>query len=120
MPDPLYGLTAEDVRFLRTLKRKELTGENVPRPRYQRKGLPFRYDDAKVAKNGASAIAARSGLQMTGGEVTIYEADDDGLLSATSDTKVAYNLSGTAVAADAYLMIGLIGSLWYVMWEDCT
>ena len=46
--EPLYALTADDLRLLRELKRKELTAENVPRLRYQRKQLPFRYPNQLI------------------------------------------------------------------------
>jgi hypothetical protein len=118
MADPLYGLTAEDVRFLRELKRKETTGENVPRPRYQRKQLPFRYDDIKIAKTG-TAIPARSGTTLGSGEVTICTADDDDELTETEETKDAKNLTGGEVAADTYIIIALIGTKWFVIVEDC-
>lgn len=43
MPDELYGLSAADVATLREMARSYRGGENVPRPRHQRKRLPFRY-----------------------------------------------------------------------------
>jgi hypothetical protein len=118
MADPLYGLTAEDVRFLRELKRKETTGENVPRPRYQRKQLPFRYDDVKWAKTG-SAIPARSGVALGSGEVTIQQVNDDDEFEETEETKSVLNAMSSEVAADTYILIGLVGKKWFPIVEDC-
>ncbi len=114
----LYGLTAEDVAFLRVLKRREMTAENVPRLRYQRGGAPFRYDDIKWAKTG-SAIPARSGVTLGSGEVTIQSINDDDEFEATEDTKTVLNGMSAEVAADTYVMIGLVGSKWFPIVEDC-
>lgn len=118
MADPLYGLTADDLRVLREMVRQHRTAEYAARPRYQRKGLPFRYDDVKWAKTG-SAIPARSGVALGSGEVTIQEVNDDDEFEATTDTKTALNGTSGEVAADTYIIIALIGTKWFVIVEDC-
>lgn len=71
-----------------------------------------------IAKNGGSAIAARSGSTISSQSCTIqYVAS--GTISAASDTITVYNLSTTAVAADAYIVAAKASGVWIAVWEDC-
>jgi hypothetical protein len=74
-----------------------------------------------LAKNGGSTIAARSGTTVSSGTVTLYYVSGTTLTSLGISVS-AFNLSGTAVAADAWLNVAPeAGSgKWFVTWEDCT
>jgi hypothetical protein len=46
----MYFLTEQDVAFLRNLQRTHRTGENMPRPRYRRQPLPWRYPSESLKR----------------------------------------------------------------------
>ena len=73
-----------------------------------------------VAKAGASGVTARSGTTAGSGTVTIYYIDG-GVLTSTSQTVIAYSLSATAVANNAYITIKRcsLDEEWIVDAEDC-
>ena len=100
MPDPLYGLTADDVATLREMARSWRGGEDVPRPRHQRKRLPFRYSGGGTAyfeKLGATVAGRSSGTapytisQNT--TASNWGKDDSGTLSQISGSNDPYNYS---------------------------
>lgn len=68
----------------------------------------------EIAKNGASAITARSGTTVSSGSVTIYQRSTT-TIATTGVSVTVWNLSDTAVAADAYIFIGLVGDDWWVL-----
>lgn len=74
----------------------------------------------RLAKNGGSTIPARSGTTPGSGSVTLYKVDTTTLAATTEDTVTAYNLAGSTIAANAYLMLVRIGNKWWVMFEDCS
>ena len=59
-----------------------------------------------LAKAGSSGISARSGSTLGSGTVTIYTRNDSNTLVATTREETCYNISGTAVDADAWIVIG--------------
>jgi hypothetical protein len=73
---------------------------------------------ARVAKNGGSALAARSGTTMGSGTVTLYDADESGALTSAG-TATAFNLADTAVAANAWLQVKRIDGLYVIDFEEC-
>jgi hypothetical protein len=74
---------------------------------------------ARVAKNGGTPIPAMSGTTMGSGTVTLYDADADGALTS-AETAEAFNLAtNDTVAADAWLQVKRIDSIWVVDWEEC-
>lgn len=71
-----------------------------------------------ICLNGGTAIAARSGSSISSQSCTVYKASA-GVLSSLSRSITVYNLSTTAVAANAYLVATLVGGTWVAVWEDC-
>lgn len=71
-----------------------------------------------IAKNGGSAIAARSGSSISSQDCTIYYVAG-GVLSSSGVTVPVYNMSSTAVAADAYIIAAKACGVWVAVWEDC-
>ena len=81
-----------------------------------------------LGKTDGSGITARSGTTPGSGTVTLYNLDTaTSTLTVQQDadaadvTETVYNLSETAVAASAYVMISrefITGTFWAV-WEDC-
>lgn len=71
-----------------------------------------------ICKNGASAITARSGSTISSQSCTVYKGSA-GSLTSLSRSITVYNLSTTAVAADAYIIAALVGDIWIAVWEDC-
>lgn len=120
--DPLGGLTPDQQRRLRDLLRDYESGALFSRLRRRKDPLPFIHATLYIAKNGGSAIAARSGDTPGSGEVTLYRIADDGDLESMAVTKTAFNLSTSTVAANAWLYIYMeMGSMqWLVGWEDCA
>lgn len=77
---------------------------------------------ARIAKNGASPIAAMSGTTMTSGTVTLYTVGDSGALTA-GQTVTAYNLATGAtgaVAANAWLQLKTVNGKRVIDWEQCS
>lgn len=72
----------------------------------------------RVCKNGATAIAARSGSTLSSQNCTLYSTAG-GTLTAQTPTIAVRNLSTTAVAADAYIIALWDGESWLAGWEDC-
>ena len=73
-----------------------------------------------VAKAGASGVTARSGTTAGSGTVSVYYIAS-GVLTDTTETLTAYNLSATAVANNAYITIKRcsLDEEWIVDAEDC-
>jgi hypothetical protein len=73
-----------------------------------------------VAKAGASGVTARSGTTAGSGTVSVYSIVA-GVLTDTTETLTAYNLSATAVANNAYITIKRcsLDEEWIVDAEDC-
>jgi hypothetical protein len=71
----------------------------------------------KIAKVGGSAIPARSSLTLGSGNVTLYDFAHSAIEEGEVDT--AYNLSSTAITANAYVMLVDVDGRWVVAWEDC-
>lgn len=69
----------------------------VPRAQF----IPETY----YAKAGGSGISARSGSTLGSGTVTLYYRGASNVLTTTGITVTCYNISGTAVDADAWLII---------------
>ena len=114
-----YGWTARDMEIAEDIFRRILeTDGRKPAERGRRNPFPF---CTSLAKNGGSTIAARSGTTVGSGTVTLYKCDDTTLVALTGDysTVTAYNMSGSTVAANAYLQIKRIGNKWFVDVEDC-
>jgi hypothetical protein len=66
---------------------------------------PF-FCEIYYAKTGVSGIPARSTDTLGSGDVEIYAPDDSDVLQATGRTVTVKNISGTAVAAETYIIIG--------------
>ncbi len=73
---------------------------------------------SQLAKNGGSTIGARSGTTPGSGTVTLYQLVGT-TLTSTTVTVTAYNLSTTAIAANAYLVLTKVDGKWIAVWEDC-
>lgn len=117
--DEAYGWSARDMAIAERIFRRILeTDGRKPAERGHRNPFPY---CTSLAKNGGSTIAARSGTTPGSGTVTLYKCDDSTLAALTGDysTVTAYNLAGSTVAANAYLMLMRIGNKWWVMFEDC-
>lgn len=71
-----------------------------------------------LCKNGGTEIAARAGSTLSSQSCTVYKATG-GTLDSLSRTITVYNLSTTAVAADAYIIALLVGDTYLAGWEDC-
>ena len=73
-----------------------------------------------VAKAGASGVTARVGTTAGSGTVSVYSIVA-GVLTDTTETLTAYNLSATAVANNAYITIKRcsLDEEWIVDAEDC-
>lgn len=119
--DELFGLTADQCQRLVKILRRDELGQLNPRPRHRRKQLPFIQQSCFIARAGGSGIAARDGLEVFSADVTLYRLNDDNELESLGETKTAWNLSQSEVAADAFITIKLEdGSRrWIVDWEDC-
>lgn len=80
-----------------------------------------------LAKCDGSGISARSGTTLGSGTVTLYTTNASHQLTAWTDrngtaiTKTAYNMSTTAVAANAYVVVvqELLSGKLIAVWEDC-
>lgn len=72
-----------------------------------------------LAKAGASGVAARSGTTISGTSVDVYVAVGTTLTDTTFNV-TAYNMAGTAVAANKYLILNEAQDKWFVNFEDCT
>lgn len=82
----------------------------------------FETDVLVEAKTGGSGIgAAASATQMTGADVTIWQCDDAGALTATSATVKAWNKdTANAVGNNKHIWIAKnAAGLWCVVWEQC-
>jgi len=73
-----------------------------------------------VAKAGGSGVTARVGTTAGSGTVSVYSIVA-GVLTDTTETLTAYNLSATAVADNAYITIKRcsLDEEWIVDAEDC-
>lgn len=58
-----------------------------------------------LAKAPSGGIPARNGTTAGSATVTVYTLSDSDVLTATDRTVVCKNISGTAVAADAWIVI---------------
>ncbi len=82
---------------------------------------------AYIAKTGGGGIPARAGTTPGSATVTLYYIDSGGAITKKTDgagadvTVTAYNLSTTAVAANAYVFIQpeLLSGKLVATWEDC-
>lgn len=80
-----------------------------------------------LAKTDGSGITARSGTTLGSGTVTLYQTNSSHQLATWNDaagnpiTKTAYNMSTTAVAANAYVVVmqELLSGKLIAVWEDC-
>ena len=110
-------------RLVAAMKRVEHTPTRTPPP-----ALPTTsaYPGGYIAKTGSGGIAARSGTTPGSATVTLYYVSS-GVLTKRTDssgadvTVTAYNLSTTAVAGDAYIVIQpeLLSGKLIATWEDC-
>ena len=74
--------------------------------------------NVKICKNGGSAITGRSGATISYASCTVYSGSGGSLASTAASINV-YNLSTTAIAANAYLVAVYDGEIWVAVWEDC-
>lgn len=79
-----------------------------------------------LGKTDGSGITARSGTTPGSGTVTLYYISGGTLTSwkdrsGSAITKTCYNMSETAVAATAYviMMQELLSGKLFAVWEDC-
>jgi hypothetical protein len=74
-----------------------------------------------LAKTSAPGIPARSGTTAGSATVTIYTIDTSNVLSASTRTETAVNLTEAAVNGDTFIVIAREwGSrAWIVIVEDC-
>lgn len=120
MPDTVYTLTfdaiqklnrdherlALEVQNLRTLLRSYISGTDD--------------NDQRIGKTDASGVSSASASQLGSGNVVLWSINATGAIAATSVTVTAYNLSGSAVAANKMVKISRVGAVWIVDVEDCS
>lgn len=85
-------------------------------------GMARSSGNARIAKTDGSGIPAMSGTTLGFGTVTLYDADEDGLLVAGDDT-VAHNLATGAdgdVAPNTFIQLKRVDDRWLVDWEQCA
>lgn len=73
---------------------------------------------AEIGQAGAS-IPGRITTQLGSGTVTIHDVSADGLMTASSRTVTAWNLSASSIASGVYLLLLRVGPLRIVIWEEC-
>lgn len=83
-------------------------------------GLPEQRRVA-IAKAPSGGIPARSGTTPGSATCTFWEIGTGPTLAATSVSETVYNISGTAVAANALITVNreYISGLWIVIMESC-
>ena len=74
-----------------------------------------------IAKAPVGGIPARSATTPGSATCTFWEIASGPTLTATSVTETVYNISGTAVAANAYIVVNreYISGEWIVVMESC-
>ena len=72
-----------------------------------------------LAKADSSGVSARSGTTVGSDTGVVIQYMNGTTIGATNFTVTAYNLSASAVAADAYLQLTYIAGQWFVDYEDC-
>lgn len=77
----------------------------IPKTSTRVSNSPF-FCEIYYAKTGVSGIPARSTDTLGSGDVEIYAPDGSDVLQATGRTVTVKNISGTAVAAETYIVIG--------------
>jgi hypothetical protein len=115
--DDGFGLDARSLGIIERVARRVLE-TMLPAAAKPRNGRHFS-QNCFLAKAGGSGVPARSGTTPGSGTVTMWKCDDT-TLEATSVEVTAWNLSESAVADDAYLMLVRIGNKLWVIWEDCS
>jgi len=89
---------------------------------YSGAGAPIlhlaRYNCHKVARAPAGGISARSGAVPGSADCTIQAFD--GVRFQTAAVIPVRNWSGSAVAGNAYIYIGIADGYWWVVAEECT
>jgi hypothetical protein len=88
-------------------------------------GIKLPRDD-RIARTGAGGVPARAGAVLGRAAITFQDIKQTGtgatitgtLADAGSD--FAYNLSGTAVGANRYVVVKRMEGLWVVVAEDCA
>lgn len=74
-----------------------------------------------IAKAPSGGIPARSGTTPGSASCTFWEIGTGPTLAATSVSETVYNISGTAVAANALITVNreYLSGLWIVIMESC-
>lgn len=112
----IYGFGAEDAR---QLKRVAGTFEGLGATESNAGGMVPNYMGHAVAPSGG--IPARSSLTMGSASCTLYSCNSSGVLSSTSSTETIYNMSTTAVAANAHIVYAMnMAGLRVVIVESCS
>jgi hypothetical protein len=117
----IYTLTQEAIRQVRLVVRQVLRS-----PEFRRRNTSTIVTHGALATyigmTGGSGIAARSGTTPGSATVTLYKINSGPTLATATTTVTAYNLSTSAVAASAYVVImqEQITGKFICVWEDCT
>jgi hypothetical protein len=73
---------------------------------------------ARVFLTGGSGIPARSGTTLGSATCTRYLATGGTLTASTTQT--VYNLAGSAIAENSYIIAVLVENVWIAVMEDCS
>lgn len=114
MSDTPFGFEKSLAIQLRNIARNQ--GENVGP---QQKRLENRR--VAIAKAPVGGIPARSGTTPGSATCTFWEIGSGPTLAATSVSETVYNISGTAVAANAFITVNreYVSGTWIVIMESC-
>jgi phosphoribulokinase len=112
-PGDRLQIKAEDWNRVRQISNTGRTGVTENRKRV--------YSEIAIAYTDAPGIAARSGTTLGSGTVTFYGVTDGGVLTATTETATAYNITQSAVVGNTYVVVGreFRTNKWIVIVEDC-
>lgn len=121
MADELFALTADDVSVLRDVVRAYRAGE-LGRPQQLGRRPLAEAASIYAAVASSTGVAAMAAGVAGSATVTVATVSTSGLLAESSHTVKAYNLSTSAVSANANIQIkreALTGR-WLVDFENCT
>ena len=112
-PGDRLKISAEDWNRVRRVADNGSTGVTS-----NRKGP---YCEMALAYTGAAGISPRVSGTLGSGTITFYGIATGGVATATTETATAYNISQSAVAGNAYIIVAKESRTfqWIVIAEDC-
>lgn len=109
-----YAFSKDTALLLRNMLRENGQDGPVPARRVENRRVA-------IALSPGSGVPARSGSTPGTAEVTLLQISTSDTLVTTTVLETVYNLSGLAVAPNAYLIINreYISGKWVVVMESC-